>query len=108
VSETNASTDQKDKWKEQYGQIAEAKLGNVELCFRPPELDEWERCQNKLATDSKEKAVHIRSLTQQVLLSPDRDTYAKLLERYPGFPLKLFDTLGDLVGGSTDIVVKKG
>ncbi len=98
----------KAEWRSAYGAIAEVNLGKTELAFRPPNLGEWEDIQNKIASNIKDKAAHIRHFSKSMLLHPSKDEYETLLETNGAFPIKLFDVLGDMVGASAEITVKKG
>lgn len=98
----------KAEWRSTYGAIAEVTVAGQELVFRPPNLAEWEDIQNKLAGGTKDKAAHIRHFTKGMLLHPSRDDYGTLLETNGALPIKLYDVLGDMVGASAEITVKKG
>ncbi|HEV8246079.1 MAG TPA: hypothetical protein VGP93_09940 [Polyangiaceae bacterium] len=97
----------KEAWKRQYGEILEAKLGKTECVFRPVDLDEWERLQDKIA-DDKHPASYLRELTLNVTLHPARDDMEALIGRYPAFPDSLCSKLREIGGGKIEISVKKG
>lgn len=97
----------KAAWARQYGEIFEAKLGTVECVFRPCDLDEWERLQNKLAED-KFPASYLRELTLNVTLYPSREEMERLLQRWSAFPDRLCQKLKERGGGEIEIAVKKG
>lgn len=97
----------KAAWARQYGEIIETKLGRVECVFRPADLDEWERLQDKLAED-KHPAAYLRELTLNVVLHPSRDELEKLLQRFPAVPDALCTKLREIGGGKIEFTVKKG
>lgn len=97
----------KEAWKRHHGEILEAKLGKTECVFRPAELDEWERLQDKL-TEDKHPATYLREVTLNVTLHPSRDEMEALLQRYPAFPDALCTKLREIGGGKIEISVKKG
>lgn len=97
----------KELWKRQYGEILEATLGKTECVFRPCDLDEWERLQDKLA-DDKRPSTYMRELVLNVTLHPSRDEVERLLQRYSAFPDTLCGKLRESGGGKIEITVKKG
>ena len=90
------------KWKKQYGEILECKLGKTECIFRPADQGEWERLQDKIS-DDKNPSSYLRSTAQQVLLHPSREEFEALLERYPAFPDTLCSKLRELGGGKVEM-----
>jgi hypothetical protein len=96
----------KAAWKRQFGFILEVKLGNTECVFRPCDLDEWERLQDKLNQD-RTPSTYLRELTLSVLLHPTQGDMEKLLQRWPAFPDRLCQTLREHGGGTVEIAVKK-
>lgn len=94
-------------WIRQFGEIIEATIGRTECVFRPADLDEWERLQDKFA-DDKHPATYLRELTLKVTLHPSRDEMEQLLQRFPAVPDALCQKLREIGGGKIEFTVKKG
>lgn len=97
----------KEAWARQYSEIIEARVGKTDCVWRPADLDEWERLQDKLAED-KHPTAYLRELTLTVLLYPAREEMERLLQKYPDVPNGLCQKLKEIGGGHIKFTVKKG